>query len=98
MILAQRKENQVNVQGALSDIKMSLDMESTAHLMMLLSTNLYSDNIGTPLQEICSNSLDSNVEAGVNEPILVSLKKESNGEWVFFSEDFGVNMPCPPFK
>lgn len=98
MILQNRKENEINVEGALADIKMELDTDSTAHLMMLLSTNLYQDSLGTPLQEICSNALDSTVEAGVDEPIIVALTRNTAGEYEFSCEDFGLGLDDDDFR
>jgi len=99
MILGKRIENEIEIEGNIQeDIKMSLDAESTAHLMMLLSTNLYSDNIGTPIQEICSNALDSHIEAKVNEPIIVSFEKQETGDFIFSCEDFGLGLDDNDFR
>ncbi len=99
MILQNRIENEVVTSGVIQEnIKMGLDADSTAHLMMLLSTNLYSDNIGTPIQEILSNALDSTVEAGSNEPIIASLVRNSAGNWEFHSTDYGSGLDDEDFR
>lgn len=92
MILENQKESQVLNDGETQEsIKMSLDLESAQVLMQMLSKNLYSDAIGSTVRETASNALDSHRRAGVDKPIIVSLKSESGG-YEFSVEDFGVGL------
>lgn len=78
-------------------IHMSVDAENINHLMMILSSNLYQDPIGSIIREYTSNAIDANVEAGVEEPVIVSLKNENNA-CVFSVEDYGVGIDDQAFK
>jgi hypothetical protein len=99
MILEKQKEANVLVEGESQEsIGMSLDLDSAQILMQMLSKNLYSDDIGSTIRECASNALDSHRRAGVKDPIIVALKENSSYNYEFSVEDFGVNMPCPPFK
>lgn len=53
-------------------IEMDFDPEATHHLMSVL-TNLYSDRLLACIREYSTNALDANREAGVSDPIEVSL-------------------------
>jgi len=93
MILEQQKEAQVLQQGEdVGTIAMSLDLDSQQMLMMMLSKNLYSDEIGSTVRELASNALDSHRRAGVDKPIIVSLKQNAQYNWEFTVEDFGVGL------
>ena len=68
-----------------------IDDENQAFIIEALSKNIYRDPIGTIVREYSSNAWDANVDAGVNEPIIVSLDSDATGE--FFSVvDFGDGM------
>lgn len=73
-------------------IGMSLDLDSAQFLMQMLSKTLYSDGIGSAIRETASNALDSHRKAGVDEPIIVSLKPSDSGEYEFSVEDFGIGL------
>lgn len=58
----------------------------------LMSTNLYSDRIGSTVRETCSNAWDAHMAAGkVDIPFHVTLP--TNLEPHFIVEDFGTGMP-----
>jgi hypothetical protein len=93
MILEKQKEANVLVDGQSQEsIGMSLDLDSAQILMQMLSKNLYSDDIGSAIRECASNALDSHRRAGVNEPIVVSLKAASYNNYEFCVEDFGTGL------
>ena len=74
-------------------IKMSIDWESEEFLMQTLSKNFYSDGIGSTCRELASNALDSHRRANVTDiPIIVSFKKENNGNYEFSVEDAGIGL------
>jgi hypothetical protein len=66
--------------------------------MMMLSTYLYEDNIGTPIQELLSNGLDSTIEAKKDNPVVASLLKNSGGQWEFSATDFGKGLDDEEFR
>lgn len=93
MILENQKEAQVLNDGETGEsIKMSLDLDSAQVLMQMLSKNLYSDAIGSTVRETASNALDSHRKAGVDTPIIVSLKVSTNSGYEYSVEDFGVGL------
>lgn len=93
MIPTQQKEAQVLVAGdADNSMRMELDLESADMLMMMLSKNLYADGIGSTIRELASNALDSHRRAGVNKPIVITLKPNKDSNYEFSVEDFGVGL------
>lgn len=93
MILEQQKQSTVLQEGDVNEsIGMSLDLDSAQFLMQTLSKNLYSDEIGSTIRETCSNALDSHRKAGVKEPIIVEYIQNSDGNYQFSVEDFGVGL------
>ncbi len=99
MILEKQKESNVLVDGQSQEsIGMSLDLDSAQILMQMLSKNLYSDDIGSAIRECASNALDSHRRAGVDEPIVVSLKASSYNNYEFCVEDFGIGLDAEDVK
>lgn len=93
MILEKQKESiTFQTEEDTESIKMSLDLDSAQMLMQMLSKNLYSDEIGSTVRELCSNALDSHRRAGVKKPIVVSMKMNQQYNYEFCVEDFGVGL------
>jgi len=94
MILEKQKEAIVLTEGenVEESIGMSLDLDSAQILMQMLSKNLYSDAIGSAIRETVSNSLDSHRRAGIDDPVLVRMGFNSNNDYEFSTEDFGVGL------
>ena len=94
MIIEKQKEALVLSDGedTQESIGMTLDTESATFLMQMLSKNIYSDPIGSTIRETTSNALDSHRLAGVDKPIIVSLKLTKDGNYEFSVEDFGVGL------
>ena len=93
MILEKQKEANVLRTGTDDDsIKMSLDLDSAQILMQMLSKNLYSDAIGSSIRETVSNALDSHRRVGVDEPIIVSYRRNKDDNYEFCVEDFGMGL------
>lgn len=92
MILEKQSQSIIYETGAAKgSIDMSLDLDSAQILMQMLSKNLYSDAVGSTIRECASNALDSHRRAGVDDPIIVSLREVSNG-YEFSVEDFGIGL------
>jgi hypothetical protein len=99
MILEKQKEALVHQDGeATESIGMSLDLESAQVLMQMLSKNLYSDDIGSTVRECASNALDSHRRAGVDKPIVVSLRATKDNTYEFSVEDFGIGLDAEDVK
>ena len=93
MILEKQTEAHVLNDGPTQEsIAMTLDMDSAQILMQMLSKNLYSDDIGSAVRETVSNALDSHRKAGVDTPIVVSLKPSTYNNYEFCVEDFGTGL------
>jgi len=94
MIIEQQSEIEILQEGESKDsIEMSLDMDSANILMNMLSKNLYSDAIGSSIRELTSNALDSHRATNKNDtPIIVSLKINTEDNYEFSVEDFGVGL------
>jgi len=73
-------------------IGMQLDMDSAHILMTMLSKNLYSDSIGSTIRETASNALDSHRRIGSDKPIIVKFGTNSQNNYEFSVEDFGVGL------
>lgn len=88
-------ETQINKNVFKSDFESEIKMSVTSDddiLMMILSQNLYSDPIGSIIRELSSNALDATVEAENDEPIIVSLNKDENLQYIFSVQDFGTGI------
>lgn len=99
MILEKQTEANILQQGQSQDsIGMSLDLDSAQILMQMLSKNLYSDSIGSTIRECASNALDSHRRAGVDKPIIVSFGRNSQDNYEFCVEDFGIGLDADDVK
>ena len=99
MILEKQSQSVIYETGAAKEsIGMSLDLDSAQVLMQMLSKNLYSDAIGSTVRECASNALDSHRRAGVDKPIVVSLRPNKDGSFEFSVEDFGTGLDADDVK
>lgn len=92
MILEKQTSHLVLDTQEAETISMGIDVESAPMLMQMLSKNLYSDDIGSPIREAVSNALDSQIRAGTTKPIIVSLKMDRQYNYEFSVEDWGVGL------
>lgn len=92
MILEQQIENVVLEEGESDKVYTTeIDIDSIHFLKQMLS-KFYSDSIGSLIRETCSNALDSHREADSKEPIIVSFKRNEQGNYDFSVEDFGIGI------
>ncbi len=98
MRLEQNKDNNVIKSVTKESFKVGLDTASSEIIMMILSSNMYSDTIGSPIQEIAANALDSTIMAGNTEPIIISLTKNEAGQWELGIEDLGLGLSKEEFE
>lgn len=92
MILEGSKSADVLSTGSEESISMSIDTADQGVLMMILSESLYKDPIGSLIREWTSNALDAHTEAGVTDPIVVSLKSDEQYNYWFKVTDVGTGM------
>lgn len=72
--------------------EMSIDQspEAQAHIIRMLTNNLYTEGYAATLRELSTNALDSHVEAGTTEPIQITLPSSLDNNFVV--QDFGTGM------
>ena len=66
-----REESEVAVLGEVQKYKVGIDERNINHIVTILSSNLYSHPMTSFLRETVSNAVDSHIEAGSNEPIIL---------------------------
>ena len=87
----------IKIEGSLpgEDVQMTLDSDSLAHLMTVLS-NLYSNKPLAVVREYSTNARDSHIEAGVDRPIEISTPTD----FMPFLKirDYGVGMDAETIR
>lgn len=93
-MIYKQQETEVQTIGEFKNNSVKIQEKDMDFILTILSSNLYSDPISSLIREYTSNALDSHKEAGVEEPIIVSLKKDINNEnqYFFSVQDFGVGI------
>lgn len=79
--------------GEISQNSVTIDPKNINHIIQILSSNLYSNPIRSFLREIVSNAYDSHVEAGSNEPIIITITDS-----VIAIRDFGTGISPEKFR
>lgn len=95
------KESESNTQvvGNIVSNKVSIQERDSDFILTILSSNLYSNPIGSLIREYASNAVDSHKEAGVDDPVIITLGKElSSGRYFFSVKDFGTGLSPERFN
>lgn len=80
-----------NVSGDFQSIEAGMDTSSLPFILEMLSKNFYSNPIGSICREITSNCFDSHIEAGVDEPVIIEMNYDEEGDYISF-KDVGVGL------
>lgn len=88
-----RDESEVAVLGDVQKYKVGIDERNINHIVTILSSNLYSHPMTSFLRETVSNAVDSHIEAGVDEPIIITRTKDS-----LAIRDFGTGISPERFQ
>lgn len=91
MKLEQIKNGNFKVIGDIEETTISIPDSEMEMMVSLLTTNLYSNKIGSLVREITSNAWDSHVVAGNDNPILLNFR-ESNNETTLSIRDYGTGL------
>lgn len=92
-MIYKRDESEVAVLGEVEKHSVSIDAKNINHIVTILSSNLYSYPMISFLRETVSNAVDSHVEAGVNEPIIITRTKDD-----ISIRDFGTGISPERFR
>lgn len=84
---------EVQVYGEFTSHKADIDAEDLSWILQILSTNLYSDPIGSLIREYSSNAWDANVEAGKRDkPIEVGIQTSKDHGSYWYVTDLGIGL------
>jgi len=84
---------EIQVFGDIKSHKAEIDAEDMAWILQILSTNLYSDPIGSLIREYSSNAWDANVEANnKSKPIEVGIQTTKDGGTYWYVTDLGPGL------
>jgi predicted DNA-binding ArsR family transcriptional regulator len=73
-------------------IKASISKTSYSYIFEILTKGFYSNTIGSLVREITSNCFDSHIEAGVNDPVVISKTYSTEEGYAIEFKDVGVGL------
>lgn len=73
-------------------VQAGIDEGSYPFIFELVSKQLYSNPIGSVIREITSNCFDSHIEAGVDEPVIISKTYSIEEGYAIEFKDVGIGM------
>jgi HSP90 family molecular chaperone len=92
-MIINRDESEVAVLGEVQKYKVGIDERNINHIVTILSSNLYSHPMQSFLRETVSNAIDSHLEAGVDEPIIITVTDQD-----ISIRDFGTGISPERFQ
>ena len=92
-MIIDRNESEVTVLGDVQKYKVGIDERNINHIVTILSSNLYSHPMQSFLRETVSNAIDSHIEAGVDEPIIITITDND-----ITIRDFGTGISPERFQ
>lgn len=92
-MIINRDESEVAVLGEVQKYKVGIDERNINHIVTILSSNLYSHPMQSFLRETVANAIDSHLEAGVDEPIIITITDQN-----LSIRDFGTGISPERFQ
>ena len=92
-MIINRDESEVAVLGEVQKHKVGIDERNINHIVTILSSNLYSHPMQSFLRETVANAIDSHLEAGVDEPIIITITDQD-----LSIRDFGTGISPERFQ
>jgi hypothetical protein len=92
---------QIEEIGAIPEVKSTIADKDLGLALTMVSKNLYSDPIGSFIRELTSNAVDANVDANIDEPVLIKIYKETDDDidsYYIEFRDNGTGMSEETFK
>ena len=81
----------INIAGEFESIQAGIDESSLPFILEMLSKNFYSNPIGSICREYTSNCFDSHIEAKIDEPVIIKIDEDEEGEYISF-KDVGAGL------
>ena len=94
-MIINKQTNEILKIGEDTSKKATISAAKASKLQMLLSEGLYSDPITATIAELTNNGVDSIVASGKNpieNPVIVSINKNENGQYEFSVKDEGLGL------
>lgn len=91
-------ESSVEIVGEIQENKVGINAGDLEHIIRILSSNLYSDPIGSTVREIVSNAWDSHIEANNPDPVLITFIRTLDTTFQITFQDFGVGLSPERFN
>lgn len=102
-MIIENKISNVTTIGDVQENTVGIDARNLSHIITILSSNLYSKPQESFLRETISNALDSQIEAGVDEPVILTINRYDTQnyykkEGVVAIRDYGTGISPERFK
>jgi len=97
-MILENSRNDVQTIGEVQENQVGIDLKNLDHIITLLSSNLYSNPEASFLRETVCNGIDSHIEAGTKEPVIVSFIEDNNYQNFISVRDYGTGLSPERFK
>lgn len=78
--------------GEFEELQFNISEEDKGLLLAAFADGIYSNKIDSLVRELTSNAIDSHIEAGIKEPVIVTLEDDFQADSTFSVKDTGVGI------